>query len=92
MAKENQLYAAALPFIEIRGNQVAFGGNPEALWGEPSKRPIESCEFVIDRRYWELLGRPDKMIVGMSTEAGWEKWVGPEPIAGLVWVEATHGA
>lgn len=89
------LYAATLPFIEQRGNQVAFGGVPaDYSWDgdHPEHRPIEGGELVIDKRYWELLGSPDKLVVGFACTAGWEKWVGgPAPFREAMWLEAVSG-
>lgn len=90
------LFSATLDLIEERGSQVVFGGSPgNATWGANEygpARPMAGCEFVIDRRYWEMLGMPDKMPVGFANESGWAKWVGCTPPAkATIWLEAFEG-
>lgn len=93
--KHDNLYATALPLIEERGDQVVFGGVGDATmtWGDSDEygpgRPIAGTEFVIDRRYWELCGKPDKLVVGIASEAGWDGWVSQPPRTDLCWMEAT---
>jgi hypothetical protein len=92
------LYAAALPLIEERGNQVVFGGTPEgctwAAFEDDPCREFEGAEIVIDRRFWMLLGKPKALCVGFSAEAGWQKWVGTPPsrpnIVGA-WLQSFEG-
>lgn len=90
---KDSLYSGAMPFIEERGNQVVFGGDPnagenESTWGEPDVRPVEPAEFVIDKRFWELLGKPTTLAVGFSTHEGWEKWITSPPSDNVAWQEA----
>lgn len=73
MADKHPLYAAALPKTDETETSVTFCGKPEgAFWGEPDNRPIEPAVFLFDRGYWERLGKPDKIVVGFSTEEGWD--------------------
>lgn len=95
MSDKQALYAASLPFVEVRGDQVVFGGAPEGMtWGgdHPEHRAIAGSEFVIDKRYWELCGSPDKLVVGFANEDGWNEWVGPVPSNDLGWMEPTGTA
>jgi hypothetical protein len=78
MMPDSVIYAANVPFLELRGDQAVFGGKGEKTWhwgDDEGRREIAECEFVIDRRYWELLGKPDSIAVGFSTVEGWhEQW------------------
>lgn len=93
----DSLYSSALPFIGFVGedsNQALFGGKPEGShWGDSdNKREIEGTEFKIDRKYWELLGKPEFLFIGMGSEEGFMKWIGPTPKAKVaIWLEAVDG-
>lgn len=66
----NNTYAGALPFKEIDGDWAVFGGDfkGEMRWGEEQgNRDIVPPEFRVDKRYWELIGKPDPMVVVMQT-------------------------
>jgi hypothetical protein len=93
----DNLYAAALPLIEERGNQIIFGGDPDATWAANEEigdtaRPVEASRLVIDRRFWLLLGKPDVLVCGFANDAGWDKWVGVAPDAkARTWLEGFAG-
>lgn len=81
MAKDS-LYTAGIPvvgYVGERNNQVLFEGKTEdSHWGESENgRAVETTEFKIDRKYWELMGRPEMIFLSMGTEEAFEKWIGP---------------
>lgn len=84
MMDDPKLFSTGLPLIKEEGLVVTFGGEtPDNYsWGETEYGParaIAGTYFEIDKRFWEMLGKPQEIIVGFANEDGWEKWVGIRP-------------
>lgn len=69
------VYSGAMKFVEEFGDQVIFQAENDGTmtWGEPDDRLIAKSQFMVDKRYWELLGKPEMIAVGFSTMQGWEE-------------------
>jgi hypothetical protein len=72
----DHLYTAALPVIGKTGTQVFLGGDAKEglTWGDDQKnRPISPNAVIMDKKYYEILGEPEEVVIIITTEEGWKK-------------------